>query len=105
MELEPEGRPEVPQGQFARNADLKLQWDRINLPAGAVGKNTARTSPHTARVLFQTAQKAQDDYDKAVTALSGGAIRLSLTFLKDVVGTRMLVDVIWVALRLGKLGF
>jgi hypothetical protein len=30
--------------QFMRNADLKLQWDRINLPSGAVG-NFQRAQP------------------------------------------------------------
>jgi hypothetical protein len=71
------------------------------LPPPAGAKSNSPKEEHRKNLaayrslLVQTAQKAQDDYDKAVMGLSGGAIRLSLTFLKDVVGTRMLVDVIW----------
>jgi hypothetical protein len=32
-------------------------------------------------------QKAQDDYDKAVLTLSGGALAISFAFLKDLVGS------------------
>lgn len=32
-------------------------------------------------------QKSQEDFDKTVLALSGGALGISFTFLKDVVGT------------------
>lgn len=36
--------------------------------------------------LVQAAQKAQDDFDKAVLSLSGGALGISFAFIKDVVG-------------------
>ena len=74
-------------------------------PRGRRGQKHRKNLAAYRSLLVQTAQKAQDDYDKAVTALSGGAIRLSLTFLKDVVGTRMLVDVIWLLCAWASWGF
>jgi hypothetical protein len=43
-------------------------------------------SDHTSdyrSLLVQTWQKAQDDFDKAVLSLSGGALGVSFIFLKD----------------------
>lgn len=37
-------------------------------------------------LLVQTWQKTQDDFDKAVLSLSGGALGVSFIFLKDIVG-------------------
>ena len=37
-------------------------------------------------------QKAQDSYDRALLALSGGALGVSLVFLKDIVGTAPIVS-------------
>jgi hypothetical protein len=37
--------------------------------------------------LVQAQQKAQEDYDKAILALSGGALGLSMTFVKDLIGS------------------
>jgi hypothetical protein len=37
-------------------------------------------------LLTQTEQKSQADFDKALLALSGGALGISFTFLKDIVG-------------------
>ncbi|RYD67243.1 MAG: hypothetical protein EOP84_30655, partial [Verrucomicrobiaceae bacterium] len=37
--------------------------------------------------LLDVAQKMQSDYDKGVITLSGGALGISLVFLKDVVGS------------------
>jgi len=37
-------------------------------------------------LLIQTWQKSQDSYDKAVLTLSAGALAISLTFIKDIVG-------------------
>jgi hypothetical protein len=36
--------------------------------------------------LVQAAQKAQDDFDRALLSLSGGALGISFAFIKDVVG-------------------
>ncbi len=36
--------------------------------------------------LVLAGQKAQEDYDKAVMTLSGGALGISFAFLKDIVG-------------------
>lgn len=40
------------------------------------------------RALVAAEQKAQEDYDKHVIALSGGALGISFLFLKDVIGGR-----------------
>jgi hypothetical protein len=37
-------------------------------------------------LLVQTWQKTQDDIDKAILSLSGGALGVSFVFLKDIVG-------------------
>jgi hypothetical protein len=37
-------------------------------------------------LLVQTWQKTQDDIDKAIMSLSGGALGVSFVFLKDIVG-------------------
>ena len=41
--------------------------------------------------LIAAEQSMQGEYDKGVLTLSGGALGISLVFLKDVVGTRPLV--------------
>jgi hypothetical protein len=38
-------------------------------------------------LLIQADQKAQDDYDKTVIALSSGALGVSFAFIKDIVGS------------------
>lgn len=38
------------------------------------------------RLLISLEQKAQDDYDKTIVSLSGGALAISLVFIKDIVG-------------------
>ncbi len=42
-------------------------------------------------LLIAAAQKSQEDYDKTVLALSGGALGISFAFVKDIVGPRPLV--------------
>ena len=74
-------------------------------PRGRRGQKHRKNLAAYRSLLVQTAQKAQDDYDKAVTALSGGAIRLSLTFLKGCGRDENARGCHLVALRLGKLGF
>jgi len=37
--------------------------------------------------LVQARQKAQEDYDKTVLSLSGGALGISFAFVKDIVGS------------------
>src|SRR5947208_1345484 len=39
-------------------------------------------------LLSKTAQEAQSDYDKAVLTLSGGALGISVAFVKDIVGAQ-----------------
>lgn len=36
--------------------------------------------------LIQAEQKSQDDYDKSIISLSGGALGISLIFYKEVIG-------------------
>ena len=45
--------------------------------------------------LLELEQKMQGEFDKAVMALSGGAIGLSFTFLKDVLKAATLKDTSW----------
>lgn len=40
------------------------------------------------RWLVQAEQKAQDDYDKTVLALSGGALGISFAFVKEIIGEK-----------------
>ena len=59
----------------------------------------------------EASQKAQDSYDRAILSLSGGALAVSLVFLKDVIGTRELISrdlllsswILWVLSILGVL--
>ncbi len=37
--------------------------------------------------IIRAEQKAQDDYDKTVIALSGGALGVSFAFIKDIIGS------------------
>jgi drug/metabolite transporter (DMT)-like permease len=47
--------------------------------------DTPETRQYLA-LLVQTWQKTQDDIDKAILSLSGGALGVSFVFLKDIVG-------------------
>lgn len=38
--------------------------------------------------LIQAEQKSQDDYDKSIISLSGGALGISLVFYKEVIGEK-----------------
>ena len=38
--------------------------------------------------LIQAEQKSQDDYDKSIISLSGGALGISLVFYKEVIGDK-----------------
>ncbi|MEJ6327462.1 hypothetical protein Q2B95_02250 [Stenotrophomonas maltophilia] len=42
--------------------------------------------------LIAAEQKAQDDFDKAVLSLSGGALGISFVFVKDIVGPDAIVE-------------
>ncbi len=42
--------------------------------------------------LIAAEQKAQEDYDKTVLSLSGGALGVSFAFVKDVVGAKPLLQ-------------
>ena len=43
------------------------------------------------RWLVSAEQKSQEDFDKTVLALSGGALGISFTFLKDIIGPEKIV--------------
>lgn len=44
------------------------------------------------RFLVAAEQKSQEDFDKAVLTLSGGALGISFTFLKDIVGANPIAE-------------
>ena len=44
------------------------------------------------KFLVSAEQKAQEDFDKTVLALSGGALGVSFTFLKEVIGTNSIAS-------------
>ena len=53
-------------------------------------KPLAELQPHLVeyrKQLVSAEQKSQEDFDKTVLSLSGGALGISFVFLKDVVGT------------------
>jgi len=44
--------------------------------------------------LVLAEQKAQEDFDKAVLSLSGGALGISIAFMKDIIGTDPAVQLV-----------
>ncbi len=44
-------------------------------------------------MLIAAEQKAQEDFDKTVLSLSGGALGISFAFVKDIVGNQPLIQV------------
>lgn len=48
--------------------------------------------------LISAEQKAQDDFDKAVLSLSGGALGISFIFVKDIIGPGVIHDPVWILL-------
>lgn len=46
-------------------------------------------------LLISAEQKSQEDYDKTVIALSGGALGISFAFVKDIVGSQSLATPVW----------
>lgn len=48
--------------------------------------------PEYRKILVAAEQKSQEDFDKTVLALSGGALGISFTFLKDVIGAHPLAQ-------------
>lgn len=54
------------------------------------------------KLLLAAEQKAQEDFDKTVLALSGGALSISFVFVKDIVGPQpwklsWALQVAWIA--------
>jgi hypothetical protein len=45
--------------------------------------------------LIAAEQKAQDDFDKAVLSLSGGALGISFVFVKDIIGPGVIHHPVW----------
>lgn len=52
----------------------------------ATTDDTASQAAKQREHLVQAAQKSQEDYDKTLITLSGGALAVTFGFLKDVVG-------------------
>ncbi|UYK67232.1 SMIM14 family protein [Xanthomonas sacchari] len=48
--------------------------------------------------LIAAEQKAQDDFDKAVLSLSGGALGISFVFVKDIIGPEKILEPAWLLL-------
>ena len=48
--------------------------------------------------LISAEQKAQDDFDKAVLSLSGGALGISFIFVKDIIGPGVIHHPVWILL-------
>ena len=44
------------------------------------------------KFLIAADQKAQEDFDKTVLSLSGGALGISFAFVKDIVGTKPVIN-------------
>jgi len=45
--------------------------------------------------LISAEQKSQEDYDKTIITLSGGALGVSFAFVKDIVGSQSLTQPVW----------
>lgn len=61
-------------------------------------KQTASTDevdPEYRQWLVVAEQKAQEDYDKTVLTLSGGALGISFAFVKDIVGESLIQHSSW----------
>jgi hypothetical protein len=44
------------------------------------------------KLLINTEQKAQDDFDKTIITLSGGALGITFAFIKDIVGSKPVIN-------------
>jgi hypothetical protein len=58
-------------------------------------KKTDEVDPEYRQWLVLAEQKAQEDYDKTVLTLSGGALGISFAFVKDIVGTNPITHSSW----------
>ncbi len=47
-----------------------------------------RSTDEYRTALISAEQKAQEDFDKTVLALSGGALGISFAFIKDIIGSK-----------------
>lgn len=56
------------------------------------------------KTLIECEQKSQEQYDKAVIVLSGGALAVSIAFIKDVLGDAAPVHTEWLAVAWGAWG-
>lgn len=54
--------------------------------AGDASQPPKRPPPEYRQFLVAAEQKCQDDFDKTVLSLSGGALGISFVFVKDIVG-------------------
>jgi hypothetical protein len=56
------------------------------------------------KMLIECEQKSQEQYDKAVIVLSGGALAISIAFVKDIIGEHTPVYTIFLAFAWGAWG-
>ncbi|WP_134984071.1 hypothetical protein [Xanthomonas axonopodis] len=57
--------------------------------------NRDEVDPEYRQWLVVAEQKAQEDYDKTVLTLSGGALGISFAFVKDIVGQNPIQNSSW----------
>ncbi|MHA3774885.1 hypothetical protein ACXR0O_25475 [Verrucomicrobiota bacterium sgz303538] len=84
-----------------QDGNVPAQLGRRYTPSAMSQQNTPPANPDddlfyqqlTAyrQSLVAAEQSMQSEYDKAVMALSGGALGISFTFLKDIIGTKGLI--------------
>jgi hypothetical protein len=58
-------------------------------------KPQVKVDPAYRRSLLSAEQKSQEDFDKTVLSLSGGALAVSFIFVKDVVGDQPIRDSVY----------
>ena len=67
-------------------------------PIKAEEKPQDEVDPAYRQWLVAAEQKAQEDFDKTVLALSGGALGISFVFVKDIVGSNPIHQTNWLVL-------
>ena len=59
---------------------------------------TANDLKEYRHLLITTFQKSEDKYDTAVLTLSGGALGISIVFLRDIIGSEIICHPIFITL-------
>jgi hypothetical protein len=65
-------------GKVSRTPSRAINRSEVNM--------TANDPDDFRSLLIKTAQESQSDYDKSVLLLSGGALGVSIAFVKDIIG-------------------